>query len=156
MSSTPSKRRPWGLSDPVRNALLPLLVSVTIYMLFRSKAFAVIHLFHLDCAKESLTNLQLFCQPLKALLPAWILYSLPDGLWTYAFTAYFVCRLRNDPPSTMKVCYLLLTPTLSITFETAQYFHLLPGTFDLTDLALNCAGALLPFLLFHPGFFAKV
>lgn len=132
-----------------KHTMLPLLLSVTIYILFRSKVFMIITKTDFHSLYNLIKNFQLYCNPMKAFMPEWFLYSLPDGLWTYAFTSFFVIRLRNDAQSKVKTFALFFTPLLSIFFEIGQHFHITPGTFDYMDLAFDFGGSILPFILFY-------
>lgn len=133
-----------------RHTTVPLLLSISIYVLFRSKVFIAIDPDRLSTLHAFVSGLQSTFKPVKAYLPDWFLYSLPDGLWTYAFTAYLVLNSRNDPAGLRKSFLLFFTPVFSVSIEVSQYLKLFPGTFDWVDLGFDIAGAVLPLLLFYP------
>lgn len=66
------------------------------------------------------------------LLPNWIEYSLPDGLWIFSYSLFIGCiwnfRLNKSFP------FLLLLPLISVIDEILQMFHVVPGTFDVWDI----------------------
>lgn len=137
------------------NTLISLLLAVTIYVLFRTKVYMVIDHAHFHILHDAINGIQSYSKQLKAILPGWVIYSLPDGLWTYAFTSFFVLHFRFDPFSKLKVFALAFTPVLSVSFEVGQHFHIFPGTFDFVDLFFDFAGSILPFLLFYPDIATK-
>jgi hypothetical protein len=70
----------------------------------------------------------------KSLIPGWIIYSLPDGLWIYALSMSLFLIWGNDylKTSIWVVIALLMAPSLEI----MQYFHIIHGTFDCRDLII--------------------
>jgi hypothetical protein len=140
----------------ILHTICVLSFAVLIYVLFRSKTITVLGLKNYPYIYSIMKDLQLYCKPLKSALPEWFIYSLPDGLWTYAFTSYAVIRLRNDPTSSFKTFYLLFTPVLSISLEISQKFHLFPGTFDFVDLFFDFLGSILPFIFFYRAAFKDI
>lgn len=79
-------------------------------------------------------------------LPEWLLYSLPDGLWLYAFLSAITYIWKDNPyPLTIWVISIVSGTTLS---EILQAFQILKGTFDWNDLSAYGL-ALLAFLLPH-------
>lgn len=131
----------------ILNTLISLLFAVVIYLLFRTKVYMFIDQGHFPVLHDVFKGIQVYFKPLKAALPAWVIYSLPDGLWTYSFTSFFVLHFRFEPLTRLKIFALAFTPLLSISFEVGQHFQLFPGTFDFVDLFFDFAGSLLPFFL---------
>ena len=80
-------------------------------------------------------------------LPNWFYYSLPDGLWTYAFTSSFIIIWGINNPV---LKYWLVIPfILSLVPEILQLFNLFPGTFDLNDLIFMSIGFISSILVFY-------
>ena len=75
-------------------------------------------------------------------LPEWVLYSLPDGCWTLAFTS-FVLQNTDKKLTT----WLVFPIAMSLGAEFGQWANLIPGTFDITDLLFCIAGIGLSFLI---------
>lgn len=61
----------------------------------------------------------------------WLLYSLPDGLWLYAFAFAMAWTWRE--PGTEARCWRLTPLALGLGSELAQALGVLPGTFDVAD-----------------------
>lgn len=133
----------------IKHTIIPLVLCFCIYILFRTKVFLIIDQRFMTTLYFITRDIQSYFEFLKDILPEWFLYSLPDGLWSYAFTSYFVIRLHFDENSLGKICYLVFCPLLSIIFELGQNYYIFPGTFDYTDLWLQVMGSILPFVIIN-------
>ncbi len=67
-------------------------------------------------------------------LPAWLQYSLPDGLWLYALLSSLLFIWKDNDGSQPAIIWIVLAITLSFSMEILQAFHWMPGTFDWKDL----------------------
>ena len=63
-----------------------------------------------------------------SVLGRFILYNLSDALWALAIL-FFV---SGQQQRFIRICGLVIPPLM----ELAQYFHLIPGTFDIIDLTI--------------------
>lgn len=72
-------------------------------------------------------------------LPAWIIYSLPNGLWAYSFM-FFISFVWGHTNSIGKTFFIILVVILSVGSELGQLLGLVPGTFCLTDVVLYLLG----------------
>lgn len=79
-------------------------------------------------------------------LPAWIIYSLPGGLWAFAYTVLILTIWKNNR-SRVKYFWMATIPALVFGFESLQLTGIVPGTFCLQDMMLGMAGIGLGFLL---------
>lgn len=76
----------------------------------------------------------------------WMIFSLPDGLWAFAYTLS-ICVIWSGSRSWLKYFWLTSAPILVFGAEIVQYFKLIPGTFCFLDLVLGSAGLAAGFLL---------
>ncbi len=76
---------------------------------------------------------------LYPVIPEWIIYSLPNGLWALAYALIIVYLWRNSN-SVIKYFWYATIPMLGIGWEMLQYFGLITGIFCYNDLLLSCAG----------------
>lgn len=129
-----------------RHTIMPLLLCIGIYLTLRDKVFLLISQENFPVLYQCLKAIQDYCMPLRS-LPNWLLYSLPDGLWTYAFSSYFVFNFNRRPYTPKHLFYILLCPVLSISFEISQQFQGTPGTYDVDDLWCCVLGGMLPFFI---------
>ena len=80
-------------------------------------------------------------------IPAWFIYSFPDGLWMFAFVLFMMMVWDFRFEGIGKI-WILSSVFLGITFEICQAFIKGMGAFDWMDMIFLSAGALLPILLF--------
>jgi len=102
-----------------------LLLGSMIYILFRSESLLYNRLlgslFHpIATPKTAIEQL--------------IVYSLPDGLWAMSYTMLILHIRKNTKITTL--IWASIIPLLGIISEIAQYFFILPGTFDIFDLSM--------------------
>lgn len=74
-------------------------------------------------------------------LPACLVYSLPGGLWAFAY-ATIISGLWLKTDSLFKIPWLATIPLLVFGFEALQFFNMLPGTFSMADLFSGAMGML--------------
>lgn len=109
------------------HCLLPLLVSLGIYTLFRTPDTVVNRL--LGFVWPSLVS----ALPLRFSYAQWPVYNLPGALWMYAFLWMNTLSGRR---------WLRVLPlALALGIEAVQLVHLTDGTFDLLDVAFYLLAA---------------
>ncbi|WP_188812265.1 hypothetical protein [Hymenobacter cavernae] len=100
------------------NCLLPLLVSLGIYVLFRPRNTIVNKvLFQFMAAKPPVLRLN-YCR--------WIVYNLPGALWLYSFLSFSFIPARRR--------LTLLPLVMALGIEVLQLLHITDGTFDPLDV----------------------
>lgn len=120
---------------------LPILIGGSLYIAFRSKSIRLFDWFERIGLTESLHGFRSIIIPYKKDIPSWLYYSLPDGLWVYAFASALMIYWNQEIE---KVKYWLLVPIVSGVFiEIAQGLKLLQGTFDFLDLAFTILALIL-------------
>jgi peptidoglycan/LPS O-acetylase OafA/YrhL len=77
----------------------------------------------------------------------WLVYNVPDGLWSFSFTSFLLIACRNDRPATRKL-YSASGSILMVNIEVAQGIYL-PGTYDHLDVVATIAGAGLSYLMLY-------
>lgn len=125
---------------------IALLVSLYIYLFYRTESIFVTRIFSLLFSKELFLNIQQSISKTLT-LNSWVIYSLPEGLWIYATTLaskdYYI-SIKN---SKLNLVFLPLLVAFSIEFF--QLINLSNGTFDLIDLIFatffSALGYFLPF-----------
>ena len=120
-------------------SILALLSGGIIYILFRTSEpvfFNWISAFGLDNWLHFARNSSLSLTPL---LPDWIVYSLPNGLWAFAY-ALLITAIWSGGKSWLKYFWMASIPILVLGYEILQYPGLMPGTFCIKDIALGIAG----------------
>lgn len=72
-------------------------------------------------------------------MPAWMVYSLPNGLWAFAYTI-LILAIWKGSHSPVKYVWFLSIPVLILGFELLQFTGDLPGTFCVYDLLWGATG----------------
>ena len=128
------------------HCILPIFFGGIIYISFRSLTLRMFDWFDFFGFSEIILDVrELFREFL--FLPNWFYYSLPDGLWTYAFTSSFIIIWGINNPV---LKYWLIIPfILSLVPEMLQLFNLFPGTFDLNDLIFMSIGFISSILIYY-------
>jgi hypothetical protein len=73
------------------------------------------------------------------LLPEWIVYSLPNGLWAFAY-ALLITSIWWAGKSWLKYFWMASIPILVLGYEVLQYAGIIPGTFSIQDIVFGMAG----------------
>lgn len=119
------------------------MIGGLIYLLFRNNGLLMFSWFgHLGLT-PIIQSLRYSTLELKQFLPKWVVYSVPDFLWTYSLTAFMVI-VWNNKLSSNNFFWILAAPLISIIFELGQLFGFIRGTFDLTDLLFILLAAYIP------------
>jgi len=93
--------------------------------------------------EQAVFQLREFCAPLGEAMPRWVLFSLPDGLWAYAMTAFMAQLWLKSEPSLSRTIWLSAGLVLSVGSELGQLTGYVPGSFDAADLLIALLGSLL-------------
>jgi len=115
---------------------LPLFSGGALYVLFRPESLYLFRGFELTHTMPVVRMFRAWVAPARSFVPDWVIYSLPDALYTYAIIA-FIFGVWKKPNLWVTAAILFALST-----ELAQLFSIVPGVFDPVDLALKmlCAG----------------
>jgi hypothetical protein len=81
------------------NSILPLVLGGLIYICWRAKTIWMFDWFRMFGLVANIDHLRSISAPISNLLPQWIIYSLPDGLWVYSLTAFMAMLWLEARPS---------------------------------------------------------
>jgi len=112
----------------------PFLFGTAIYLLWRSKTILMFSWLRFVGLYAQVVALRAECAGVKHLIPGFILYSVPDGLWLYSFTVLMGLIWFNEPRRSIRAFWIVLPVLLAVCSEFAQRFRLIPGTFDWWDV----------------------
>ncbi len=112
----------------------PLLLGVSIYVFFRGTIF--FNLLKYLGWEAYVSNVKNILGIGVWELPYWFKFSLPGGLWVYAFMSaiLFNWSYSINKQSFIWVAFVLL---FSLVYEVSQYFEIVEGFYDLSDLLTN-------------------
>lgn len=122
-------------------SILAVLLGGIIYILFRSSDIIAIHWMNSIGMEGWIQEIRSLELGGKLTVPQWIGYTLPNGLWAFAY-ALIISYLWIRRSSWMKWVWLSTIPTLVFGFEMLQYLKILPGTFSMEDLLSGLTGIL--------------
>ena len=119
-------------------AATSIVLGGTFYLLCRAReVWFVSRALAMPALGPSLRALRFTTLPLAAGLPAIVVDVLPDALWAFAVGA----MLRAlDPGRRARRVWGGIGGILVISYEVAQHWHLVPGTFDWRDLLAQVLG----------------
>lgn len=122
-------------------ACTALLVGAFMYLTWRPDVVYLNQFFFSFLDPESISWLQSISFPGN--LPLWLLGSLPDGMWMFAFVIIMmiIWDFRLDRKSLPWIVMVLVAGT---SYEVLQGLHWISGTFDAMDLVFMCIGAMVP------------
>lgn len=117
------------------HCIMPLFIGVLIYIFFRTTELKMCKWFSLIGIKDYIITTKIFFLDVKSYLPNWIIFSLPDGLWTYSFSAMLYYSWDEI---FLKYRILLIFPFCCLfILEIIQYKNENFGTFDFADLIVS-------------------
>lgn len=121
---------------------LPVVLGGLIYIIFRTERLLMFHWFgYLKLSDEinlikNLRNIYSF--------PCWFIYSLPDGLWVFSYTALSL-EIWKLSITRHSFFWIFSIPVMAVLSEFLQLFKIIPGTFDLIDVMFYLLGIILSF-----------
>lgn len=127
---------------------LPLLIGGLIYLFFRPQSLLLYKLFPFTQIPKTFLNetAPLLLPRLRIHLPDWVVFSLPDALWSFSGSHYL-----KSIKASQKVC-IWFFPAIGAGAEILQLTSWFPGTFDLLDLFF--IGLFMIFFYFQHAYFS--
>lgn len=119
---------------------MAVLIGGLIYILCRPAEYSFFHWIRSLGFGGELSFLRAHSLPLGRRLPEWIIFSLPDGLWSFAYTL-IILTIWTGSKSAIRYAWYASVPLLVIGSELLQVIGI-GGTFCLTDFILATAGLL--------------
>lgn len=120
-------------------SLLALLAGGAIYLFLRPGEFVFHHWLEAIGLEGLFSPNGSAGSPVRNRLPDWILYSLPNGLWAFAYT-FLIIGIWQGSSSPVRYFWFATIPILVFGFELLQLAGVLRGTFSYMDLALSFLG----------------
>lgn len=127
-------------------SVLALILGATIYLFFRPTSplfFKWIDCIGLGNCLHIARNYSL---NFTAYFPNWVLYSLPDGLWAFAY-ALLILQFWMGKKTRISYIWISTIPLLIFGFEISQTINSVHGTFCWTDMGFQFIGILFAYIL---------
>ena len=124
-------------------SLSSLLTGSLIYLIYRPinlKFFSWLKLLGFEESIIQLRTIFKNTQPCD-----FVIYNLPNGLWVISSTIFLLIIWENNYNKEFRF-YLSLLLLMVILPELFQYFNIISGTFDITDLVVNFFGLVIPII----------
>src|SRR4051812_27575178 len=102
------------------------MLGTAIYTIWRSQNLIVFHWYAIAGLIPLVADARHALYGYRSVIPQPILYSLPDALWVYSFTATLVLIWRRESVSLQKGLWLLSPSMLALGAEFGQALHLVP------------------------------
>lgn len=125
------------------NFFIPISIGCLIYVFFRSKQLLLFHWIKFIGFHGLVDTIRHYTLPLKNILPNWVYFSLPNGLWVYSFNSAILLLWPNNGLN--KKLWLNIPFSTGILIEVFQFFNFISGTFDILDIVFIILGVLLSF-----------
>jgi len=119
-----------------------LLLGGVIYLLFHASEPVFFKWIHASGPGSWLEPVRHRSLSLIPHLPGWIVFSLPAGLWAFAY-ALAITAIWAGSRSVQRYFWMASIPVLVIIAEVLQYAGIVHGTFCIQDLILGMAGLVL-------------
>jgi hypothetical protein len=103
-----------------------------IYVFFRTDSILFFNSFCFLQIEKPLTIIRSFTLPMCHIIPDWVLFSLPDGLWLISFSL-IINKVWSPKDNLHFWFWTLLFPLTALVWEFGQAFQLFRGTFDWID-----------------------
>lgn len=109
-----------------------LAIGAVIYLMFRIQTLIIFEWIELLQLSDTVEILRDKSAPLYDKLPAWIIYSLPNGLWIYSLIISM--KIIWDDHKKAFFIYCLSIIAIALLIELGQAIDIIIGTFDLYDI----------------------
>jgi hypothetical protein len=130
------------------HVFFPISIGGLIYMFFRSKSLLMFTWFDNLGLNTMISYYRSSLIKYSNIIPDWVLFSLPDGLWVYSFSSSLLLLWGND--FKISSFWLFLPFLFGSGVEIMQKFDLVSGTFDIIDLIICLLASILSIIIVKP------
>ena len=123
-------------------AVLAMFSGGTIYIFLRSSDLVFFQWFQAIGLDHWFNSARYSAHYMNVIIPEWIIYSLPNGLWAFAY-ALLISGIWSGSKSWLRYIWISSIPVLVIGFELLQLAGIIRGTFCMQDLFFGITGLVL-------------
>jgi len=120
-------------------AVISIFLGGVIYVLLRPSEAAFFQLFSVVGIEDWTGLIRENTIPQSQFFPDWFVYTLPNGLWAFAYTL-LILTIWKGSRSTLKYVWIATIPVLVFGFELLQFAGFIRGTFGYEDILSGLAG----------------
>ncbi|MCG2611803.1 hypothetical protein LZZ90_09835 [Flavobacterium sp. SM15] len=125
---------------------ITLTIGGVIYVLFRSESLKLfVWLDKINCL-EIIKSTRDRTLKITNVMPNWMLYALPDGLWLSSYVCLMLMIWKNIINKENAV-WIFSMPIMAVLSEVGQFFKIFPGTFDWMDVVMYLLGTVFPLMI---------
>jgi len=130
-------------------ALVCLFWGSALYVLFRPTTLLMFHWADALGLTSSIGEMRDWASGFDKYLPIWVVFSLPFALWVSAYL-FFIESIWMNSTSLARHLWFYCIPLIALFTELAQIKHIIPGNYDLVDLAAIIVAIILGFYMTSP------
>lgn len=121
---------------------IPLILGGLIYIIFRTETLIMFQWFRYINISDEIRLIKSYRTTYS--FPNWFIYSLPDGLWIFSYTAISL-KIWKHLITRQNIFWVFSIPIIAISSEFLQLFKIIPGTFDFLDAIFYSVGTIFPY-----------
>jgi hypothetical protein len=131
--------------------IFPLFIGIAIYAVFRDNDLMIYSWIPSLNSAKNVIDANVSIPALHPVIKDFIVFSLPDGLWLYAFTGFMIL-IWNKSDSRFKYVWMNIGGIIALCHEVGQGLGLFPGTFDIIDIIVYLTAIPIAFLVLKKCF----
>jgi len=117
-------------------AAIAMFIGGMLYVSSRSESLIMFRWFDVMGLRNEVQAFRALTVPYLELFPKWVYLSLPQALWYFSGLLAFECIWGSMAATCRQRCAWVLTFSgMALGLEIGQWLHLVPGRFDILDLA---------------------
>lgn len=128
--------------------VLSIISGGLIYCVFRTKSLLLFDWIRFLSLEAPIDLIRTISYDSMSIIPNWLLFSLPDGLWVFSYSCLIWC-IWDFKLNRGNIFWFALLPGLALGSEVMQLFRVLSGTFDCVDMLAYITGFLAPLFIFN-------
>jgi hypothetical protein len=129
------------------NVIFPIVLGLIIYLLYRDTSLLVFDWISYIYLDDLIFRVRDYLEPYKLITNGFIIYTLPDGLWSYSLT-YVMCLIWFDIKNKIKYFMISIGIIFGVFLELGQLFNLIQGTFDINDLIVSILFPVIAYIIY--------
>jgi hypothetical protein len=133
----------------IRNFILAgiaIFIGGAIYIFLRPSEYIFFNWLSNTWLNEWFIQIRVYSLNGSQFIPEWIIFSLPNGLWAFAYTMVII-TIWNSCRSWVKYIWFSSIPILVLGFEFLQLAGFIKGTFCIQDIAFGLLGIFIGILI---------
>jgi hypothetical protein len=115
------------------SSVLSIFIGGMIYILCRENSLLMFQWIDNLCGYSLLIPIRSSLEPMRNILPSWLIYSFPGGLWIFSSVVLFG-SIWHSEKRYLYYFWILLLPIIALISEAGQFINVIPGTYCHFDI----------------------